>query len=168
MAPGQEANTPHRVDRTLSHTMRHECAGSIMHQQFGVVPMCVHTVLELSGWFSGCTLATDMPLCGSIAFDYHLRCLKAPLVKNEWAGVGVGVGLDACLAHCLCLWPACVSDAISRALFLCASRALSPSLSLAHVCVVLCCVCVCVCVCVWARPPEIFNVSGGEVGGVYG
>ena len=90
MAPGQEANTPHRVDRTLSHTMRHECAGSIMHQQFGVVPMCVHTVLELSGWFSGCTLATDMPLCGSIAFDYHLRCLKAPLVKNEWAGVGVG------------------------------------------------------------------------------
>jgi hypothetical protein len=57
-----------------------------------------------------------------------------------------GVGLDACLAYCLCLWPACVSDAISRALFLCASRALSPSLSLAHVCVVLCCVCVCVCV----------------------
>ena len=132
MAPGQEANTPHRVDRTLSHTMRHECAGSIMHQQFGVVPMCVHTVLELSGWFSGCTLATDMPLCGSIAFDYHLRCLKAPLVKNEWAGVGVGVGLDACLA--------------------------SLSLACLQPCTVACC-------CVRA---EIFNVSGGEVGGVHG
>ena len=99
-------------------------------------------------------IVTGALFCTRPVFDYHLRCLKAPLVKNEWAGVGVGVGLDACLAHCLCLWPACVSDAISRALFLCASRALSPlSLSRARVlcCVVCVCVCVCACVCVCVR-----------------
>ena len=104
MAPGQEPITQHRVGRTLSHTMRHICAGGIMHQQFGAVPVRVHTVL--SGVFGGCTLATvdrHAVVCGSIAFGYYLRCSKAPLINHGWAGVGVRIGVDACLAFCLCL-----------------------------------------------------------------
>ena len=49
-------------------------------------------VIDLDPFFGSLALApaphSELPPAKNS--DYHLRCLKAPWVKNEWAGVGVG------------------------------------------------------------------------------
>ena len=157
MVPGQEPITQHRVDCTLTHIRRHVCAGGILHQQFGDVPVRGHTVL--SGVFGGCTsrVARWRQTCRCV-WQHRIPLLFAVLkstVDYTWVGTCERAGWRGCVSRVLSLSltclpvSACASNAVSRALFLSASRSRARSLSHARVlCVVSVCVCVCVCVCV--------------------